>query len=190
MRYVLGIDEAGRGPLAGPVAVGVVAVPANFDMTMLRDVRDSKQLSPKKRDELYSVLHSMPQLLSAVSMVGPAVIDDRGIVYAVSLAMKRSLKKLALDPDACSVLLDGSLKAPPVYTHQETIVRGDATEPLIGAASILAKVTRDRYMAKMAEKFPKYGFDAHKGYGTKRHCEAIALHGPSEQHRRTFCTSL
>lgn len=190
MKYVVGIDEAGRGPLAGPVAVGVVAVRVGFDMSTLRDVRDSKQLSPKKRDEIYAALQGTPGLLAAVAMVGPKVIDEQGIVYAVLLAMKRALKKLDIDPTQCSVLLDGGLKAPEAYMMQKTIIRGDATEPLIGAASILAKVTRDRYMTRLHRKHPEYGFAAHKGYGTKVHREAITVYGPSEQHRSTFCRSL
>lgn len=176
--------------MAGPVAVGVVAVPVGFAMSALHEVRDSKQLSPKKREELYAALQGTPDLLAAVSMVGPKVIDEQGIVYAVSLAMKRALKKLDLDPTQCAVYLDGGLKAPSAYVQQKTIIRGDATEPLIGAASILAKVTRDSYMVRLDKKHPEYSFATHKGYGTKLHREAIGTYGLLEHHRRTFYTSL
>lgn len=193
--FIVGIDEAGRGPLAGPVAVGVVAAPPDFDWGALAGVADSKLLSSHKRDTLYEAARSLKKqgkLDFSVSMTSSHLIDRVGIVKAVERAMQRSLARLALPYDQCVVKLDGSLKAPRAYTQQETIIGGDRLEQIIGLASILAKVTRDRYMVRIAarEEFEVYDFAQHKGYGTRAHRHLIQQHGLSPIHRKSFCRRL
>jgi ribonuclease HII len=188
--WTIGIDEAGRGPLAGPVSVGVFAVSSDFVMENLNGIRDSKQISEKKREEWYKILTALPECRCAVAFSSPQLIDTKGIVYAIQNAMQRALAKLDLDPQLCTVMLDGSLHAPSEYLSQKTIIKGDVTEPVISAAAILAKVKRDMYMKKVAEEYPPYLFEKHKGYGTKVHCEAIRTHGLSELHRTSFCKNI
>jgi ribonuclease HII len=190
MRWLIGIDEAGRGPLAGPVAVGVCVAPDGFDLTPLAGIRDSKKLSEKQREGWYGTLTTLPDIRYAVSMVSAGHIDRHGIQHAIRTTLSHALARLALDPRECTVLLDGGLRAPNEYADQTTIVRGDATEPLISAAAILAKVTRDRYMVGQADIYPAYGFEVHKGYGTAKHREAIRVHGVSPLHRSTFCRNI
>ena len=193
-KYVIGIDEAGRGPLAGPVAVGVVLIEADFDWGLLAGVNDSKKLSEKKREEIFEEagrLKVASQLDYSVTMVSAKVIDRVGIVGAINLAMTRGLGKVLKDftkPANCQVLLDGSLRAPVEFIDQETIIKGDQKERVIGLASIMAKVTRDRYMVRKSQEaiFAPYNFAKHKGYGTRTHCEAIKKHGLSTIHRKTF----
>lgn len=189
MKWEVGIDEAGRGPLAGPVAVGVVKVSKDFDWSLLAGVTDSKKLSATKRDVLYTEavrLKKLNKLDFSVSQVSANVIDAIGITKAVQLAMNRSIKKLQLDSKDTHIKLDGSLKAP-VEFQQETIVKGDAKEKSIGLASICAKVTRDTYMTKQAKKYPEYGFEQHMGYGTKVHREMISKYGCTKIHRVSYC---
>lgn len=195
MSWLVGVDEAGRGPLAGPVMVGVVAVPIDFDWRMLAGVDDSKKLSAKKREVLFNLAHQLQKedhLNFAVGESSAALIDKKGIVGAVEAAMAKALTKLSLNPDHCEIRLDGSLRAPAIYQNQITIIGGDGLEPVIGLASILAKVTRDRYMEKMANKpeFSSYEFGKHKGYGTKAHRTVIQEQGLSLIHRRSFCRNL
>lgn len=196
-KYVIGIDEAGRGPLAGPVSVGVAMVSTDFDWELLPGVNDSKQLSEKRREEIFAAterLAASGHLAYAVSLVAASIIDKQGIVPAVRLAMKRSLYKLDAFARAAEVevKLDGGLRAPEVFLDQETIIKGDAKERVIGLASIMAKVTRDRYMVRQAAKsqFKAYDFATHKGYGTKTHRATIAAQGPSSEHRLTFCKNI
>ncbi|MCB9819027.1 ribonuclease HII [Candidatus Nomurabacteria bacterium] len=194
-KYLIGIDEAGRGPLAGPVTVGVVSVPIDFDWSLLPGVGDSKQTSPAKRELIFKQathLREEGELNFQVVSSSHLIIDDKGIVFAIKRAMKRGLEKLQLDPRYCQVLLDGSLRAPSEFINQQTIIKGDATEPAIGLASILAKVTRDRFMTKIAQnpELLPYDLASHKGYGTKKHCESIRQYGLSNIHRKTFCTNL
>ena len=191
-KWLIGVDEAGRGPLAGPVAVGVVKVPVDFDWDLLPGVGDSKKIKPEKRAALFRQaqdLHHHRQLDFAVSMVGPSVIDDKGITYAIKLALARCIGRLKLDPDTCHFLLDGSLQAPERFA-QKTIVKGDVTEPVIGLASILAKVTRDRYMVRIARRWTQYGFEQHMGYGTKAHRQAIRDYGKCPIHRVSYCKNI
>jgi len=191
--YIVGIDEAGRGPLAGPVAVGLVCIPVNFNKKLFGKAKDSKQLSEKIREEIFletKKLHRDGVLTYAVSMVHADVIDTKGITYAIKLCIKRCLKKCGVSPEETMVLLDGSLKAPRVYVHQKTIIRGDQKEKVISLASIMAKVTRDRWMKKVALKYPEYGFEIHKGYGTKIHRESIKKNGLSSVHRKSFLTRI
>lgn len=194
---VIGIDEAGRGPLAGPVAVGAVLLPPDFDWTLLPRIDDSKRLAESARDEAYLAARELKRagvIDYRVSLVGAATIDRIGIAPAVRLGVSRTLRLLIaqheLSPAQVAVKLDGALRAPAAFTAQETIIGGDGIEKSIGLASILAKVTRDRLMHRLARQYPDYGFEMHKGYGTKGHCERIMLHGLSNVHRRSFCGRL
>lgn len=192
-KWIIGVDEAGRGPLAGPVAVGVAVVTEDFDWTLLPGVNDSKQLSEKRREEVFMVarkLKASGQLNYAVSMVSAKMIDKIGIVPAVKLAMGRALKKLDPSPEKCAVKLDGGLKASKEFLYQETIIKGDSKEKVIGLASIMAKVTRDRYMVRIAPRFAPYDFAVHKGYGTKNHRAAIKQYGLTLEHRASFCRNI
>lgn len=187
---IAGVDEAGRGPLAGPVAVGVAVAPLDFDWTRIPGVTDSKKVAPKNREKIYAIARTLKRqhaLDYAVSLVSAAQIDKIGITRAVALGIERCFNKLGLNPQYTYVKLDGLLKAPPLFTSQETIIKGDAKEKIIGLASILAKVTRDRTMVRYAKEFPQYFFEAHKGYGTALHYEAIKVHGFSPLHRLSFC---
>ena len=193
MRYLIGIDEAGRGPLAGPVSVGAVLVPLDFDWKLVEGVRDSKKLSEKKREEIFERARELEQtsvLRFSVSTSSAAYIDRYGIVPAIKRALAEALSRFEIEPQECRVLLDGSLKAPEEYIHQETIIRGDDTEPVISLASIMAKVTRDRMMKQLSPKYPAYDFHVHKGYGTALHLSAIARCGLSDIHRTSFCSRL
>ena len=186
---IIGVDEAGRGPLAGPVAVGVVAVPEGFDVVReFVGVKDSKKLSEKKREEIFEMLVTRARqgdVRYAVELEPASTIDIEGIVFAVRAALSRAINRVAPDSALVEVLLDGSLKAPPEY-RQTTIVGGDATVPVISLASIAAKVTRDRHMREVALVYPAYDFEVHKGYGTKAHYAALHEHGLSAIHRRSF----
>lgn len=185
----LGVDEAGRGPLAGPVAVGIVAVESDFDINAaFPGLNDSKKLSEKKREMLYVLLREEIKkgtVRASVCFGSEKIIDTRGIAYAIRAALSRGVHSLAPSPLHTKVLLDGGLKAPPQY-DQSTIIRGDATEPVIMLASIAAKVVRDRLMVRLAKVHKGYGFETHKGYGTKAHYAAIHQLGLSAIHRRTF----
>ncbi|HWB33705.1 MAG TPA: ribonuclease HII [Candidatus Paceibacterota bacterium] len=189
-QFLVGIDEAGRGPLAGPVAVGVVAAPSSFNMTLLDGVRDSKQMTDLGREiwfEKLRVLEEEEGLRWSVAFSSALYIDTYGIVPAIKRALAQALRALELDPSRTRVLLDGSLKAPKHFVDQETIIGGDDTEPIISLASVAAKVRRDRLMRRLALRYPEYQFEVHKGYGTKLHREAIIKYGLSDVHRATFC---
>ena len=194
-RSVIGIDEVGRGPLAGPVAVGAVSLAKNQKQKaskFLKGIQDSKQLSPNQREEWFIKLmqaYASGSLDYAVSFVTSQRIDRIGIAPAIHSALARTLSKLAPPPEHSLVLLDGGLKAPQQFIHQQTIIRGDSQEPLIAAASIIAKVLRDRRMTRYAKQYPDYGFEEHKGYGTLRHREALRTYGMTPLHRVSFCTN-
>ncbi len=191
MIYVVGIDEAGRGPLAGPVAVGAVALLFNETEKIRKTVfangiiRDSKKLSPEERTHCYERMLKL-NIRIGVSLVGNHVIDKFGISSAIRRALKESLKKLEVEPYETLVLLDGGLKAPAEYKQQKTIIKGDERELSIALASIAAKVRRDEVMKKLAQKYPKYGLEIHKGYGTLEHRKKIKRYGISAVHRKTF----
>jgi len=189
MKIVLGIDEAGRGPLAGPVAVGVVATDPTFDiLAVFKGLNDSKKLSPKKREALYELLVAEGKkgnVRAKVCFASEKLIDRKGIAYAVRDALMRGVRALSPEPLGVKIYLDGSLKAPPEY-EQETVIGGDATIPSIMLASIAAKVARDRLMLTLAKRYPKYGFEVHKGYGTKAHYAALHAHGFCPIHRKSF----
>lgn len=187
--WTLGIDEAGRGPLAGPVAVGVIAVADGYDLlAVFPGLNDSKKLSEKKREALFHILQEeirVGNVRASVQLVGASYIDEGGIAPAIRHAVSKGIAKLLPNPEEGKIYLDGSLKAPPEYA-QETIIGGDGLVPAIMLASIAAKVTRDRKMVEIAKLYPLYGFEQHKGYGTKSHIEAIRTHGPCVEHRRSF----
>lgn len=189
MRFMLGVDEAGRGPLAGPVAVGVVAVPEGFDVAKeFVGVADSKKLSEKKRERIFQTLEKRAEqgeVRFTVELESAETIDEEGIATAVRRALWRGVNALAPDSALVHVLLDGSLKAPPEYS-QETIINGDELVPIISLASIAAKVSRDRLMLNLSKKYPEYGFEKHKGYGTAFHYEMLKKHGLCDIHRRSF----
>lgn len=189
MRVVCGVDEAGRGPIAGPVAVGVVAAAEGFDLrAAFPGLNDSKKLSEKKREALFALLEECARAREVqfqVTFSDAALIDEKGIVPAVRDALERGVRKLLPDPAAGKIFLDGALYAPSEY-DQETIVGGDALVPAIMLASVAAKVLRDRLMVQLGEKYPRYGFESHKGYGTKAHYAALEKHGLCDEHRSSF----
>lgn len=196
-KYIIGIDEVGRGPLAGPMMVGAVAISGDLDF--LEGIKDSKKLSKKKREEwserIWDLKKNPPKtdqqragnINIAIVSIAPVVIDKFGISASLKLAVAKCLKILVKDDDECEIMLDGSLYAPEKYKNQQTIIKGDEKFPIISAASVVAKVYRDAQMVKLHEKYPEYGFDIHKGYGTASHIAAIKKHGLSAIHRRSFC---
>jgi len=189
IQFVVGIDEAGRGPLAGPVSVGAVVLPVRVVHPLFSVARDSKILSVKKRKEIFTQIRYAKKegsLDYAVSLVSAKIIDEKGIVFAIRLAIKRILKKLHLPPHQTLVLLDGSLYAPEEFLYQKTIIRGDQTQSIISLASIVAKVTRDMKMIYYSKLYPDFDFDIHKGYGTRSHFQKIQKCGLSKIHRRSF----
>lgn len=183
-RLLGAIDEAGRGPLAGPVVAACVICGPEFEISdELAAVNDSKILSAKRREALYrGILDSFEEV--GVGICEHDTIDRINILEAAFLAMKKALGALKRKPDF--IVLDGGFPIPNISTAQKAIVRGDGTVFSIAAASIVAKVTRDRIMGEMHEKYPEYGFDRHKGYGTKLHLERLREYGPCPIHRRSF----
>ncbi len=178
-KYVCGVDEAGRGPLAGPVYAAAVILKED---ACLDGVNDSKMLSEKKREELFDKIIEN-SIAYNIAAVDEKLIDEINILNATMLAMKNAVEGLEISADAA--LVDGN-KAPELDILTKTVIGGDAKIKSIAAASILAKVSRDRYMQKMAEKYPQYQFEKHKGYGTKLHYEMLDEHGVSDIHRKSF----
>ena len=181
--YVCGIDEAGRGPLAGPVGAGAAILPKDCGIL---GINDSKQLSEKKREELYSVILE-EAVAVGIGMASPQRIDEINILMATYEAMRQAIQNLSVVPD---ILLNDAVCIPQVEIPQVPIIRGDAKSISIGAASILAKVTRDRLMVEYDKIMPEYGFARHKGYGTSEHIEAIRVYGPSSIHRQSFLKNI
>jgi len=177
---ICGVDEAGRGPLAGPVCAAAVILPTDLDIPGLND---SKKLTEKKREELYDIITAQA-IAYGIAMVSEEEIDEINILQATFLAMRRAVEALSVKPDF--VLIDGNREPDLGDLPLKTIVKGDSRSANIAAASILAKVTRDRYMLEMAEKYPEYSFERHKGYGTKVHYAAIREYGMSPIHRPSF----
>lgn len=174
-----GVDEAGRGPLAGPVCAAAVILPEGLEIPGLND---SKKLTDKKRRELFPIIEEQA-LAYGIGWASQEEIDDINILQATFLAMSRAVEQLNIRPDLA--LVDGN-RAPTLDLPVETVVKGDSLSASIAAASVLAKVSRDDVMLRMAEEYPGYGFEVHKGYGTKAHYEALRTFGPSPIHRRTF----
>ena len=176
---VCGVDEAGRGPLAGPVCAAAVILPPH---TQIPGLNDSKKLTDKRRRELMPVIKEQA-LAYGIAFATHEEIDEINILQATYLAMERALAQLAVKPDIA--LIDGN-RTKDFGVPVKTVVHGDSLSASIAAASVLAKVTRDDLMMQMAEEYPQYGFEIHKGYGTKAHYEALTAHGPSPIHRMTF----
>ncbi len=188
-KYLVGIDEAGRGPIAGPVAVGAFAFIDPRARHFFRGVRESKQLREKDREIWFGKIEKMKGLgiiKYKVVMSSNIVIDQQGLTFAIKSALNEALNGLELAPQDCEVLLDGGLKAPAEYRNQKTIIKGDAKKMIIALASICAKVTRDRYMNSISLEHPQYGFAEHKGYGTEGHYLALEKHGRLDIHRNSF----
>lgn len=179
MNVICGVDEAGRGPLAGPVCAAAVILPPHLEIPGLTD---SKKLTDKKRRELYPIIKEQA-IAYGIGMASEQEIDEINILQATFLAMQRALDQLNIKPDLA--LIDGN-REKDFGIPVKTVVKGDSLSMNIAAASILAKVTRDDMMVKLAEEYPQYGFEIHKGYGTKAHYAALTNHGPSPIHRMTF----
>jgi ribonuclease HII len=180
---IVGIDEAGRGPLAGPVVAGAVVFPQlKIAESLANSLDDSKKLKPKKREELYEALFASDALIG-VGMASAAEIDKVNILQATFLAMRRALDNIGIKADLA--LVDGN-RDPKLYCPAITVIKGDGLSLSIAAASIVAKVTRDRIMTKLALQYPPYGWDKNAAYGTKEHLEALAKYGPTPEHRRSF----
>ncbi|MDD6215344.1 MAG: ribonuclease HII [Roseburia sp.] len=177
--YVCGIDEVGRGPLAGPVVAGAVILPKDCDILY---INDSKKLSAKKREELYDVIMEKAVAVG-IGMASPKRIDEINILQATYEAMREAISKLSVKPD---ILLNDAVTIPQVDIKQVPIIKGDAKSISIGAASIVAKVTRDRLMVEYDKLLPEYGFASNKGYGSAEHIEALKKIGPSPIHRASF----
>ncbi len=177
--YVCGIDEVGRGPLAGPVVAGAVILPKDCGILY---INDSKKLSEKKREELYDVILK-EAVAVGIGMVGPARVDEINILQATYEAMREAIGKLTVKP---AILLNDAVTIPEVEIRQVPIIKGDAKSISIGAASIVAKVTRDRLMVEYDKLMPEYGFASNKGYGSGEHIEALKKYGPSPIHRASF----
>ena len=176
---IAGVDEAGRGPLAGPVVAAAVILD---DLNPIKGLADSKTLTPRRREKLFDEIRAKA-LCCSIAQASVEEIDELNILQATLLAMRRAVEGLRLKP--AKVLVDGN-RLPVLDVLAEAIVRGDALVPAISAASILAKVTRDRWCVEYHQQFPQYGFATHKGYGTAEHMAALRVHGACPQHRKTF----
>ncbi len=179
--HICGIDEVGRGPLAGPVVAGAVILPKDCDILY---INDSKKLSEKKREELYQIIMEKAVAVG-LGYTTPQRIDEINILQATYEAMREAIGQLGVTPD---ILLNDAVTIPQVDIRQVPIIKGDAKSISIGAASIVAKVTRDRLMVEYDKVYPEYGFAANKGYGAQTHIEALKKYGPCPIHRRTFIT--
>lgn len=179
--HICGIDEVGRGPLAGPVVAGAVILPKDCEILY---INDSKKLSEKKREELYEIIMEKAVAVG-LGFSAPARIDEINILQATYEAMREAVGKLKITPD---ILLNDAVTIPGVDIRQIPIIKGDAKSISIGAASIVAKVTRDRLMVQYDEIYPMYGFSGNKGYGAKAHIEALKKYGPCPIHRKSFIT--
>ncbi len=199
-KFHIGIDEVGRGPIAGPVAVGVFCISIkNLPRIrkIFRGVKESKQLSEQQREGWFDIIQKTEKIGLvdfAVTFQSEKVIDTKGLSFAIKNALRTSLLKVfgksKVKSDQVQVLLDGGLKAPAEFTNQKTIIKGDGKEFVIALASICAKVLRDRKMNLLSKKYSEYGFEKHKGYGTHAHYEAIKKNGLLSIHRRSFLKNL
>lgn len=190
-KYIIGIDEAGRGPLAGPVTVGLVMAEAKF-FSRLPLERDSKALSSKGRQDWYDKIDdeaSKGNIFYTCIFINNKLIDQKGIVPSLALGIKRGLIKILAKPNEVEILLDGNLRAPEQF-KQKTIIGGDTKIRAIALASVVAKVERDQKMCRLAKKYPNYGFERHKGYATEEHYLALLQYGLCPIHRQTFCRFL
>jgi len=200
--YIIGIDEVGRGPIAGPVTLGIVGIdmksPAAKSLGTLVQhkidgIRDSKQLTPVERENIHAQMVEYKKtgyIEFYTTSVNASIIDEKGLSFAISNAIARLLRKFDVDAVTVDIALDGSLHAPEKFLNQKTVIKGDTIHLSIALASIAAKVVRDKYMRKQDKVFPEYGFKKHKGYGTIEHRTAIKKYGLSPLHRKTFCKSV
>ncbi|MEI6579342.1 MAG: ribonuclease HII [Eubacteriales bacterium] len=180
---ICGVDEAGRGPLAGPVFAAAVILPEGCE---IEGINDSKKLSEKKRDALFDIIKGKA-IAICIASASEAEIDNINILQTTFLQLKRAVESLCVQPDIA--LVDG-IQVPPLSTSVRTIIQGDGVSASIAAASILAKVSRDRYMLEIDRQYPQYEFSKHKGYGTKLHYEMLAQYGISPVHRKSFLKNL
>ena len=181
LKYVCGIDEAGRGPLAGPVVVASVILPEN---SMIEGINDSKKISESKREKLYDVI--LQEAISyGIGIIYQDEIDDINILQATKKGLHEAVMKMEIKPNV--ILVDALTGIDTLGIPYKSIIKGDAKSYSIGAASIIAKVTRDRIMREWDKVYPEYGFAGHKGYGTAKHIEAIKKYGLTPIHRKTFC---
>ncbi len=194
MEFIIGIDEAGRGPLAGPVSVGMFKAPKNLKSKLIKilggQIKDSKQLTPAERHTIYRTLSDLKKekrVDFTVSHISNKVIDKIGISKTVQKGIDNNLKKIDKNIE---IRLDGLLRAPKEFKNQKTIIKGDEKDVFIACASIVAKVERDKLMIKFSKKYPQYLFDIHKGYGTQKHRNLVKKLGVSPIHRKTFCRNL
>lgn len=182
-KLICGVDEAGRGPLAGPVCAAAVILPTDI---VIPNLNDSKKISEKMREQLFEIIEK-EAVSYGIAFASVEEIEEYNILGATFIAMNRAIEML--NPSADYALIDGN-RTKGINIPCEAVVHGDALVPSISAASILAKVTRDKYMYEISEKYPQYGFDKHKGYGTKAHYEAIRNYGPCDIHRPSFLKKL
>lgn len=195
-KWVVGIDEVGRGPFAGPVTVCVVTMPYDYyqkNKGKWRGLTDSKKMTQKNR-ELWSdnvhVLKTKKEINFAIVSQSASAIDKLGITQSIRTCIKNGLQELNINPQDTLVLLDGSLKAPKEFTKQKTIIKGDSKEKIISMASVLAKVSRDSFMQKLHKKYPNYNWAQNKGYGTRAHREVILKQGITVYHRKSYLKNL
>lgn len=194
-KYILGIDEAGRGPLAGPICLGFVLMKSDFYTKYKRSKasvpkgKDSKKMSFLEREKWFESIIEMKkrgECQHFFIMKSAGFIDKYGISFSIRKSIAEVLEKNKINKNNTLILLDGALRAPKEY-EQKTIIKGDEKEKIISLASVVAKVSRDRLMINFAKKYPKYGFEKHKGYGTREHIKMIGKYGPTPLHRKTFC---
>ncbi|WP_294705549.1 ribonuclease HII [uncultured Fusobacterium sp.] len=185
---IIGVDEAGRGPLAGPV-VAAAAKLKNYSEA-LQEINDSKKLTEKKREKLFDII--LENFEIGIGIATPEEIDEINILNATFLAMRRALKDLEkkIEIDDALILVDGNFKIREYFGNQEPVIKGDAKSLSIAAASIIAKVTRDRLMLEESKNYPEYQFEKHKGYGTKAHRTVLLQKGPTPIHRKSFLTKI
>ena len=182
-KYIAGVDEVGRGPLAGPVVAAAVILPEDFDVP---GVDDSKKLSEKRREELFDIITERA-VAYGIGMADHSIIDEINILQATKLAMKEAISSLQQQPD---YILFDAMRIDDLEIPQESVIKGDAKVLAVAAASIVAKVTRDRMMAEYSTEYPGYAFEKNKGYGTKAHYEGLRAYGMCPIHRRTFLRNL
>ncbi|OGG44541.1 hypothetical protein A2841_01155 [Candidatus Kaiserbacteria bacterium RIFCSPHIGHO2_01_FULL_48_10] len=189
MRLIVGVDEVGRGPLAGPVSIGIVVCKK---LLMMPELTDSKKMTEDARERVYELAVDRKkegEIDFGVFSASASVIDEIGIEDALRRIIAQGLRTLVPEAEKADVILDGRLSAPKEY-RQQTLIGGDLLVPAISLASVVAKVERDHYMVRIAEKYPAYGFEEHKGYGTARHIMAIQEKGPSAIHRMSFLKNI
>ncbi len=197
-QWIIGIDEVGRGPLAGPVCVCAAAMPllAYKKMRWTREgisLTDSKKMTPISREYWHTiaqVLVETKKLRIGVAMRSAVVIDERGLSTCIRSCIKSAISQLKIAPGDCVILLDGGLRAPEIYINQQTVIKGDQKHKIISLAAVIAKVRRDSLMKRLHKAYPEYVWEANKGYGTKVHTEALRRFGPTVYHRKSFITKV